>query len=216
MPYEIRALTLGLVQTNAYLVGDTETGDCVLIDPVDDADALLGAVKQAGWTLRLMLATHGHFDHVLASKPIQDATGVPFYIHAADQLLLDRLPETGLRFTGQRFIEAGKPTRYLIDAPEVIEVGGIRLHTLFTPGHAPGHVAFHWPEQKLVFSGDALFRGSIGRTDLPGGDYDTLMRSIFDKLLTLGDDTDVLPGHGGQTTIGHERRTNPFILSYEP
>ncbi|MCU0476300.1 MAG: MBL fold metallo-hydrolase [Anaerolineae bacterium] len=215
MPHVIHTLTLGLVETNCYLIADTDTGDCIMIDPVDEPQTLLDHIAQHGWTLRLVLATHGHFDHVLASKAVVEASGAPFYIHAADLFWIENLPERGLRWIGQPFPEAATPTRLLTDAPEVITVGSISLHTLFTPGHAPGHIAYHWPAQNLVFSGDALFKGSIGRTDLPGSDYETLMRSIFDKLLTLGDDTKVLPGHGGATTIGVERRTNPFLLSYE-
>jgi glyoxylase-like metal-dependent hydrolase (beta-lactamase superfamily II) len=216
MGFEIVMLTLGIVETNCYLIGDTDSGDCIMIDPVDEPQTLMDTIRKRGWTLRLVLATHGHFDHVLASKAVVEATGAPFYIHHADLPWIENLPERGLRWVGHRFPEAAKPTRLLTDEPEVITVGNITLHTLYTPGHAPGHIAYHWPAQNLVFSGDALFKGAIGRTDLPDGDYDLLMRSIFDKLLTLGDDTHVLPGHGGATTIGQERRTNPFILSYEP
>lgn len=213
---EVRMLTLGIAATNCYILGDTATHEAVLIDPVDDAPLLLKTIEDAGWTLKLIIATHAHFDHVLASKALKDATGAPFYIHKADQPLLDALPEQGLRFTGQRFPEAAKPDRYLTDETETITVGAIELETLFTPGHAPGHVALFMRDADLLFSGDALFQGSIGRTDLPGGDYETLMRSIFDKLVPLGDDVRVLSGHGGPTTIGQERRTNPFLLSYTP
>ncbi len=215
MAFEIYTLNLGLAQTNCYLLGDSETGDCIMIDPVDEPETLLKAIAEKGWTLKLVLATHGHFDHILASKGVIDATGVPFYIHHADLPLVERLSETGLRFVGKRWPDAAKPTRLLTDAPEIIELGAFKLHTLFTPGHAAGHIAFHWPEQRVVFSGDALFKGTIGRTDLPGGDYDMLMHSIFDKLLTLPDDTSVLPGHGSPTTIGLEKETNEHILDYQ-
>lgn len=216
MAFEIRVFNLGMAATNCYIIGDTETRDAVLIDPVDEPELLLKAITDEGWILRMMLATHGHFDHVLASKGIKDATNVPFLIHRADQPFLDNLPERGVQWTGKPFPAAAVPDRYLSDQTETLVIGNIVLETLFTPGHAPGHVAFYWREANLVFSGDALFRGAIGRTDLPGGDFETLMRAIFDKLVPLGDDTRVLPGHGEPTTIGHERKTNPFLVDYLP
>lgn len=214
MTVEIKTLTLGIAATNCYIVGDTATGEAVVIDPVDRAELIAETARAAGWTIMLILATHGHFDHVLASKALKDSTGAPFYIHPADLFFLAGLPQQGLLFTGALFPEAAEPDRLLTDAPEVIEVGGIRLETLFTPGHAPGHVSFYMRAQQIVFSGDCLFAGSIGRTDLPRASYDTLLRSIFDRLLPLGDDVRVLPGHMEPTTIGAERRTNPFLLDF--
>ncbi len=213
-PIEIRVLTLGIAATNAYIVGDTSTKEAIVIDPVDNAPLLVKTAQEALWTIKLILATHGHFDHVLASRALKELTGAPFYIHKNDQFMLDNLPQTGLRFTNQAFPKAAVPDRYFTDAPETIELGSIKLETLFTPGHAPGHIAFFMRDQGILFSGDALFAGSIGRTDLPGGDYDLLMRSITEKLLPLGDEVTVLSGHGGQTTIGREKRTNSFILDY--
>lgn len=214
MSFEIRVFTLGLAATNCYIIANPVTKDALLIDPVDQPELLLKTIADEGWTLRLMLATHGHFDHVLASKGIKDATGVPFYIHEADQPFLDSLPERGVQFTGTPFPPAAVPDRYLTSEPETIAVGDIVLETLFTPGHAPGHIAFFWRNANILFSGDALFNGSIGRTDLPGGDYETLMRSITEKLLPLGDSVSVLSGHGDATTIGREREHNPFLLDY--
>ena len=211
MTIEIKSLTLGMVATNCYLVGDTETGEALVIDPVDRADIIFQAAEESGWSIELILATHGHFDHVLASKELKEKTGAPFYIHAADTLFLDALPQIGIQYTGQPFPEAAKPDRLLTDETEIIELGAIRLETIFTPGHAPGHISFYMREHQVVFSGDCLFAGSIGRTDLPGADHDQLMRSIRDKLLPLGDDVQVLPGHMEMTTIGQERRTNPFL-----
>ena len=214
MTIEIKMLTLGMVSTNAYIVGDTETKQAIIIDPVDNAELLLETAKENGWTIELILATHGHFDHVLASKDLKERTNAPFYIHKADLPFLERLPETGEMYTGKRFPEAAIPDRFLTDESETIEVGAIKLETIFTPGHAPGHVAFLMRDQNVVFSGDCLFAGSIGRTDLPAGDYDQLMQSITTNLLTLDDEVNVLPGHMQPTTIGRERKTNPFILSY--
>jgi hydroxyacylglutathione hydrolase len=215
MTIGIKQLTLGIASTNCYIVGDEETKEAILIDPVDEAPLLFQTAKDAGWTIKLILATHGHFDHILASKELKELTGAPFYIHKKDEPLLKNLPAMGLRFVGEAFPEGAVPDRYLTDESETITVGAIKLETLFTPGHAPGHVAFFMREHNIVFSGDCLFAGSIGRTDLPGGDYPLLMKSIFEKLVPLGDDVRVLAGHMQETTIGQERRTNPFLLSYE-
>ena len=213
MTIHVKILTLGPIATNAYLLGDTESGEAVLIDPVDEAPTLYDAARQQGWTIRWILATHGHFDHVLASQPLKELTGAPFAIHELEMAWLHSVPERGVMFFGSPFPEAATPDRFLTTEPEVIEVGAIRLETLYTPGHSPGHIAFYMPQQRTLFSGDALFQGSIGRTDLPGGDYDTLIASITEKLLPLGDDVRVLSGHGAPTTIGDERRSNPFLQS---
>jgi len=209
---EIRVFTLGLAATNAYLLADTATGDAVVIDPVDEAALLHTTAQQAGWTIRAILATHAHFDHVLASKPLKELSGAPFFIHAEAVDWLKTLPQQGLMFTGSLFPEAAQPDRLLTSAREVLEIGSLRLETLHTPGHAPGHVAFYMRDQQLVFSGDALFAGSIGRTDLPGGNLDLLLRSIREQLLSLDDEVRVLPGHGPATTIGQERLANPFLV----
>lgn len=211
MSIEIKYATLGLASTNAYLIGDTETDEAILIDPVDQAETLMQMATDSGWTIRLILATHAHFDHVLASRELKEITGAPFYLHAEAADLLKNLPDTGLRFTGSRFPEAATPDRLLTTEPETLELGAIKLETLYTPGHAPGHLAFYMPDHSLIFSGDALFAGSIGRTDLPGGDHELLLSMIREKLLTLPDDTTVLAGHGGPTTIGRERATNPWL-----
>jgi len=211
MSIEIKYVTLGIAQTNSYLVADTETHDAILIDPVDEADLLYKTSTDAGWTIKLILATHAHFDHVLASKRLKELTGAPFYIHAEALPMLKNLPQQGLRFIGKEFPSAAEPDRLLTSETETITVGAITLETLFTPGHAPGHLYFYMRDTGIVFSGDALFAGSVGRTDLPGGSFEVLKASIFDKLFTLPDDTQVLSGHGGMTTIGKERKTNPFL-----
>jgi hydroxyacylglutathione hydrolase len=216
MTIEIRMLTLGVVSTNAYLVGDTETLEAVLIDPVDDAPLLYQTAQEAGWTIKLILATHAHFDHVIASKELKALTGAPFYIHADCVPWLERLPQQGQRFGLGQFPEAATPDRFLTTEPETLEIGGIKLETLYTPGHARGHISFFMPEHRIVFSGDCLFANSIGRHDLPGSDHKTLMDSIFQKLVPLGDDVRVLSGHGQPTTIGRERMNNQFLIDYDP
>jgi len=214
MSLEILRLELGVVQTNAYLVADTTTRRALLIDPVDDAPRLVQTAESRGWTIALILATHAHFDHVLASRDLKAMTGAPFYIHADCVPWLEVLPSQGLRFGLGEFPTAAVPDRLLTSEAEVLELDGIRLETLYTPGHAPGHLAFFLASEKVVFSGDALFASSIGRTDLPGGDYPLLMRSIFGKLLPLGDEIGVLSGHGPATTIGRERRVNSFLQDW--
>ncbi|MCA9890923.1 MAG: MBL fold metallo-hydrolase, partial [Anaerolineae bacterium] len=195
MAIKILQLNLGLAATNAYIIGDTEINEAILIDPVDDAKRLLAAAKNEGWDIRLILATHAHFDHVLASKEIKELTGAPFYIHEDCVPWLEQLPSQGRLFGLSTFPEAAKPDQLLTSGPEEIDLGGIKLKTLYTPGHAPGHLSFYLPSEHIVFSGDTLFAGSIGRTDLPGGDYNVLMGSIFSKLIPLGDETIVLAGH---------------------
>jgi hydroxyacylglutathione hydrolase len=215
MTLNIKRLTLGIASTNCYIIGDEDTKKAILIDPVDEAPLLFQTAQDAGWTIKLILATHGHFDHILASKELKELTDAPFYIHKKDEPLLKNLPAMGIRFVGTPFPEGAAPDRFLTDESETITVGAIKLETLFTPGHAPGHISFFMRDHNIVFSGDCLFAGSIGRTDLPGGDYPLLMKSIFEKLVPLGDDVRVLAGHMQETTIGSERRTNPFLLSYE-
>lgn len=214
MAIKILQLTLGAVATNAYIVGDTDTQQALVIDPVDDADALYAAANEEGWSIELILATHAHFDHVLASKALKELTGAPFYIHEECVPWLEQLPSQGRMFGLPAFPEAATPDRLLTTESETIELGAIKLQTLYTPGHAPGHISFYMADEQLVFSGDTLFAGSIGRTDLPGGDYDLLMQSIFKQLLPLGDETQVVAGHMQNTSIGRERRTNPFLLDY--
>jgi len=211
---DIKTLTLGLAVTNCYIVGDTSTHEAIVIDPVDDAPRIFQTAKDAGWKIKLILATHEHFDHVLASKPLKELTGAPFYIHEKGVPWLEQLPQQGIRFVGQAFPDAATPDHLFTDESEEITLGAIRLETLYTPGHAPGHVAFFMREQNTVFGGDCLFAGSIGRTDLPNGNQDLLMRSIFEKLIPLGDNVKLLAGHMHPTTIGNERKTNPFLIEY--
>jgi len=215
MPIKIKSLTLGPFATNAYLVADTETNSAILIDPVDDAPTILSAAEDEGWAIKLMIATHAHLDHVLASAEVKRQLRIPFLIHEDCEALLAEIPLQGLYFGLGQLPEAAQPDRLLKDN-DIVELDSMRLLSLYTPGHAPGHLSFYLAEHKILFSGDSLFAGSIGRTDLPGGDHDLLLKSIFDRLMTLDDDVHVLPGHMGATTIGRERQTNPFILSYRP
>ncbi len=215
MAIEILCMTLGAFATNAYLVADSETKNAILIDPVASAPVILNAATERGWRIQMMIATHAHLDHVMASKAIKDDLGIPFYLHAEGLPWLADLPAQGKLFGLDDIAPAAQPDCLMTSASEIIELDAIRLQTLYTPGHAPGHVSLLMAKQSVLFSGDTLFAGSIGRTDLPGGDYALLMRSIYDKLMPLAEATRVLPGHMGATTIGHERKTNPFLLAYD-
>jgi glyoxylase-like metal-dependent hydrolase (beta-lactamase superfamily II) len=211
MKIEIKRATLGLASTNAYLVADADSGDAALIDPVDDAPFLAQMAAESGWTIRLILATHAHFDHILASKELKALTNAPFIIHQDAVPMLKALPDQAKRFGLPTFPEAAAPDRLLTNERETIELGALKFETIYTPGHAPGHVAFYLPDLKVAFCGDALFYDGIGRTDLPGGSLDVLLDSILNHLFPLGDDVTALPGHGQQTTLGRERRFNPWL-----
>ncbi len=213
MTRKIEILTLGLVQTNCYIVGDEQSGDAVVIDPSDNAPQILAAVKRNGWTVREILATHAHFDHVLAARELKAATGAPFRLHKLDVPQLQALPQVVQMFTGMTVPPAPEPDSF-VDEGDTISAGSIRLEVLFTPGHSPGHVSYVLRDDAVVFSGDCLFLGSIGRTDLPGGDMNALMKSIFGKVLPLGDEFTVAAGHMQTTTIGRERMSNPFLLDW--
>lgn len=205
------ALPLGMLETNAYLLGDHASGDAILIDPVDDAPLIVQTAADAGLTIKLIVATHAHFDHVLASRELKELTGAPFVLHKEALPQLHKLAETTKLFLGIDVLPAAEPDRLIGADGEWIEAGALRLQTLNTPGHAPGHIALYLPSHRVVFSGDALFAGAVGRWDLPGADKDTLLHSIHTRLLTLEDDVQVLPGHGSPTTIGVERRENPYL-----
>ena len=213
MSIEIKRLTLGVAATNCYIVGDTDAGQAIVIDPVDNATLIHNTAMDAGWEIVLILATHGHYDHILASEALVQLTNAPFYIHKnAPQVGdTDSQPE----MVRQLFPPVATPARLLADHNEMIETESIRLETLYTPGHAPGHICYYLRESDLLFGGDCLFAGSIGRTDLPYADHATLMNSIFKKIIPLGDDTQVLPGHMEPTIIGRERQTNPFLTIFD-
>lgn len=211
---QIRQLTLGPLQTNCYIVGCEETQLAAVIDPAWDGQGIVAAAEVVGWEITHILLTHSHFDHVGGLQETKDATGAPIYIHGDAVEMLGNTTMSAA-FFGLRMPAPPAPDEYLANG-QIIEIGKLKLHTLLTPGHAPGHVCFHLPEYRVLFDGDVLFKGGIGRTDLPGGDYESLMRSIARDLLPLPDDTRVFSGHGPSTTIGEERLTNPFLQDLGP
>jgi hydroxyacylglutathione hydrolase len=205
----LEMLTVGPFQENCYVIGDEETGEGALIDPGDEAARIALAVEQSGLDIGQIIITHAHIDHVGAVAALVDEYACPALMHAEAEPMLGQLP-TQAMMMGLRFGKVPAVDRH-IDDQELLEVGGLGLRSLYTPGHAPGHLAFYLESEGLVFAGDALFAGSVGRTDLFGGDMGLLMRSINERLMTLPDETRVLPGHGPETTIGDERANNPFL-----
>lgn len=204
----VEKFTVGPFQENSYLVGCDETRQAVFVDPGDEADRLAEAVEESGLTLVAIWNTHAHIDHIGAIQDLKERFGVPFALHPDDEFLLDQAALHASLF-GVRPPRRPQVDRYLVPG-EDLRMGNRIFRVLFVPGHAPGHVAF--ATEGHVFSGDTLFAGSIGRTDLPGGDHETLMRSIREEILPLGDDVRVHAGHMEDTTIGRERQTNPFLV----
>ena len=205
----LEMLTVGPFQENCYVIGDQESGIGALIDPGDEAARIAMAVEETGLDIKSIIVTHAHIDHVGAVAALTEEYTCPVLMHAESEPLLEGLP-TQAMMMGLRFGKVPRVDGYVEDE-DILEVGDLRLRSLYTPGHAPGHLAFYLEDEGLVLSGDALFAGSVGRVDLPGGSMEVLMQSIEDQLLTLPDETVVYSGHGPRTTIGNERTSNPFL-----
>ncbi|MGH2967807.1 MAG: MBL fold metallo-hydrolase [Solirubrobacteraceae bacterium] len=206
---DARCFTVGMVAENTWLARRDGSDRALLIDPGDEAERLRAAVEQLGVTVEAILVTHCHFDHVGAVAPMARATGAPVYCPKLEVPVLADImswvPWPGIgpfeSYDADETVEGG----------ERLELAGMEIDVLFTPGHSPGHVSYSIAAEQVLFSGDVLFQGSVGRTDLPGGDTQTLLRSIGELLEALPAETRVLPGHMGATTLGAERRTNPFL-----
>jgi glyoxylase-like metal-dependent hydrolase (beta-lactamase superfamily II) len=205
----LEKLTVGPFQENCYVVGDEATGTGALFDPGDEATRIALAVEQTHLEISKIIITHAHIDHVGAVTTLVDEYACPVLMHREAEPMLRQLPSQALMM-GVRFGKVPNVDGYIEDG-EVVRVGDLSFAALYTPGHAPGHLAFYSADEGVVISGDALFAGSVGRVDLPGGSMEVLMRSINERLLTLPDDTVVLSGHGPETTIGEERAHNPFL-----
>jgi glyoxylase-like metal-dependent hydrolase (beta-lactamase superfamily II) len=209
MRYQIFPVTS--YQQNCSLVWCESTGSAALVDPGGEAERLLEEVARRGLSLEKILLTHGHIDHVGAAKEIAEFMNIPIIgPHMEDAFWLETLPQQAQMF-GFLQLESFVPNQWLEDG-DVVEVGEIELKVIHCPGHTPGHIVFYHAQSNTAFVGDVLFQGSIGRTDFPRGDYDTLISSIKNKLLLLGDEITFIPGHGPISTFGQERQTNPFLI----
>jgi hydroxyacylglutathione hydrolase len=208
---QIKAFEFNPFQENTYVLYD-ESGECVIVDPgcfgKDEENELSDFIAENNLTVKLLLNTHCHIDHVLGNWFVKNKFGVSLYIHPKDEVVLKAVKVYAPNYGFPGYQEA-LPDEYLKEG-EIISFGKQTLSILFVPGHAPGHVAFYHEEDKVLLGGDVLFYNSIGRTDLPGGDFQTLLDSIKQKFFSLPDDVTVYPGHGPQTTIGFEKKTNPF------
>jgi glyoxylase-like metal-dependent hydrolase (beta-lactamase superfamily II) len=206
---DVRMFTVGPVAENTFLFRRDDSDRALIVDPGDEADKLLAAIDALGVSLEGILLTHTHFDHVGAVAPVARATGAEVWVPKLESFVLADInsyvpwPDFGPfeSYEAEHMLEGG----------ERLELAGFEIDVLFTPGHSPGHVSFSIADEAAVFSGDVLFQGSVGRTDLPGGDWDTLLSSIRGLVDSLPPETAVYPGHMGTTTLGAERATNPFL-----
>lgn len=204
----LRGMVVGAFQENCWVLGNRRTGEAVCVDPGDEPEEILAMARDMGVRIKYIANSHAHIDHILGVGAVRAATGAKFLLHRDDLDLARNTATSARSWMGMDFDNPPDPDGFVADE-DVIDIDGLKLTVLHTPGHTRGSVCFY--ANGVLFAGDTLFAGSIGRTDLPGGDYDQEMRSIVDRLLVLPDDTIVLPGHMDQTTIGHERQRNPYV-----
>jgi hydroxyacylglutathione hydrolase len=204
-----RILPVGPLQCNCSILGDEQTHEAMVIDPGDQIDDILKILAEEKLTVKQIVVTHAHIDHVGGAMKLKKATGAPILMNQSDYALLKMLPLqaawVGMRPPGAVEIDEGA------GEGKVLQIGASPVNVIHTPGHTEGSICLFLPDQKKLIAGDTLFAGSIGRTDLPGGSMDKIMRSLHTRVLALPDETEVTPGHGPQTTIGDERETNPFL-----
>jgi hydroxyacylglutathione hydrolase len=201
--------TVGPVAENAYILRRDGSDRALLVDPGEEAERLLGALDELGLTLDGILLTHTHFDHVGAVAPVAKATGAEVWVPELERFVLADI-NSYVPWPGFGPFESWE-AEHTLTGGERLELAGFEIDVLFTPGHSPGHVTFSIPDERVAFSGDVLFQGSVGRTDLPGGDWGTLLESIRGLVEGLPAETTIYPGHMGVTTLGAERASNPFL-----
>ncbi len=205
----VKGIVVGVFAENCWVIGSRRTREGIVIDPGDQAEDILNLAKDMGVNVKLIANSHSHVDHILGVRDVQSATGAQFLMHPSEVEGARMAGAMAARFTGKEAEPPPDPDHLLADG-DVVEVDGLKLQVLHTPGHTQGSLSFY--TEGMLFSGDTLFQGSIGRTDMPGGNFEQEMASIVDKLMALPDDTVVLPGHMQETSIGRERQTNPFVL----
>ena len=203
-------LTVGLLHTNCFLLIDPPTREAWLLDPGGNAGEIMAMLASADARLTRILLTHAHFDHLLAAPDIKEATGAPLFMHRAEQPVLDYTPLAVKSWLGWEWGPPPTVDGYL-EQGETLTLGERQLEIRHVPGHSPGSIIFVDHAGKQAWVGDTVFRESVGRTDLPGGNHSQLIRAINEQILTLPDDYTLFPGHGPFTTVGHERRNNPFV-----
>jgi hydroxyacylglutathione hydrolase len=206
---DVRMFTVGLVQENCFLLRRDGAQNALIVDPGEEAERVLEAVKELDVTVEAILVTHCHFDHIGAVAPIAKATGAPVYVSEIERPVLADIMSY-VPFAGFGPYESYEAD-HTLKGGETLELAGFEIDVLFTPGHSPGHLTYSVVGENAIFSGDVLFQGSVGRVDLPGGNWETLLASIGTLVESLPEDTTVYPGHMGITSLGVERRTNPFL-----
>jgi hydroxyacylglutathione hydrolase len=211
---DVRMFTVGPVQENCFLLRADGSDRALIVDPGEEAPRIIAAVEELGATVEAVLVTHCHFDHIGAVAPVAKATGAPVYVSEIERPVLADIMSY-VPFAGFGPYESYEAD-HLLKGGEKLELAGFEIDVHFTPGHSPGHLSYSIPGERALFSGDVLFQGSVGRVDLPGGDWMTLLSSIEGLLDALPEDTTVYPGHMGVTTLGAERSTNPFLAELAP
>ncbi len=205
---EIRGIVVGVFKENCYIVASSKTREAIVIDPGDEPERVLELAKDMGVHVKLIVNSHAHMDHIMGVRGVQQQTEAPFLLHSAEATILQQGSHR-LTLEG-RLAEVPPPPSGWVAEGDTVSVAGLDLKVIHTPGHTPGSISYY--VSGLLFCGDTLFRGSIGRTDSTAGSFEQIMASIIDKLLVLPDNTIVLPGHELETTIRQERSTNPFVL----
>jgi glyoxylase-like metal-dependent hydrolase (beta-lactamase superfamily II) len=207
---QIRAFELPPIGTNAFLISDEEQKEAILIDAPQMAwESIKPILEEEGLDLKAVLLTHGHFDHTMGGE-IFNELEIPLYGHKDDAPMFADVGAQLTRF-GMQHVECKLQINHWLEQGQTITLLGQPCEIRHVPGHCPGNILFYFPREKKAFVGDALFNGSIGRTDLPGGNHELLLKSVKEQIYTLPDETEVYPGHGSSTTVGHEKQTNPFV-----
>ena len=209
MKYQLQSMVLGMVGTNCYLLINNETKETVIFDPADDGARIASYLEREELKPVAILLTHGHFDHIMGAPEVASHFGIPVYAHKLEQEVLTSTQLNACAMIGKQFVMSADR---LVSDSEVLELAGTKIKVLHTPGHTQGGVSYFIEELNILVCGDTLFEGSVGRTDLPTGSMGTLVRSIREKLFVLDDEVTALPGHGGQTTIGWEKKHNPYVM----